>query len=193
MNLRPLDRSSFELMVGWLSQKAVYQWLDFGVGNQLMHPAALKLMTQKKTNLVRTFTPDANDVPIGIVALSDIAFNFKTAMLWYVLGDNSYGGQGFTARAVHQILDQGFTELGLFAVNAWSVQTNVPSIRILERNYFRRVGTRRQCHYVDGQAHDRLLFDLLVSEHQKELSPRWAAASGNSGAIVCASSGVPGG
>ena len=85
------------------------------------------------------------------------------------------------------------TELGLFAVNAWSVQTNIPSIRILERNYFRRVGTRRQCHYVDGQAHGRLLFDLLVSEHQKELSPRWAAASGNSAAIVCASSGVPGG
>jgi hypothetical protein len=65
--------------------------------------------------------------------------------------------------------------------------------RILERNYFRRVDTPRQRHYLDGQAHDRLFFDLLVSEHQKELSPRWAAASGNSGAIVRAASGFLGG
>lgn len=179
MNLRLIDGSSVELVAGWLTQKENYQWLDFGNGNQLLHPAAVKIMMQRDTNLIRVFTSEPDENPIGIVALSNIAPNFKTAMLWYVLGDKDYAGQGYTTRAAYQILRLGFTEVGLEAVNAWTVEINIPSIRILERNNFQLIGRQRRCHYIDGRAFDRLLFDLLATEHKGELACRVATASGN--------------
>ncbi len=100
-----------------------------------------------------------------MVSLADVSSTFKTAMIWYVLGDKTYTGQGYTTRSVRRLLHIGFTELGLEAVNAWTVEANIPSARILERNGFRLIGRMRNCHEIDGQRLDRLLFDLLATEH----------------------------
>lgn len=63
------------------------------------------------------------------------------------------------------MLTFGFTELGLRAVNAWTLDANVAARRALEALHFTYVGRMRRCHYLDGQPHDRLLFDLLATEH----------------------------
>lgn len=165
MQLKPIDSSALNLVAEWMATKENYQWLDFGNGIQILPPVSLKIMTQREGHLLRVFTPDAADIPIGLVALSSIAQNFQTATLWYVLGDKSHAGQGYTTRAVSQMLTLGFRELALQAVNAWVVEHNEPSIRLLKRNRFQFIGRQRRCHIIDGQAFDRLLFDLLVSEH----------------------------
>jgi RimJ/RimL family protein N-acetyltransferase len=65
------------------------------------------------------------------------------------------------------LLTLAFAELGLRAVNAWTVEINVPAQRVLERLGFRYIGRQRQCHCIDGQSYDRLLFDLLATEHRE--------------------------
>jgi RimJ/RimL family protein N-acetyltransferase len=167
MNLQSIDRSNFEIIMRWLAAKENYQWLDFGGGNQLLQAGALKLMLHRETHCIRAFTLEPDAVPIGVVALSHVSQNFKTAMLWYVLGDKQYSGRGCTTQAVHEILQLGFGTLGLHAVNAWTVAINRASICVLERNNFQPVGRFRQCHYIEGQVCDRLLFDLLASEHRR--------------------------
>jgi RimJ/RimL family protein N-acetyltransferase len=166
MKLQPIDRSNFELVMSWLAQKENYQWLDFGSGNQLLQPGALQLMSRRETHCIRAFTSEPDDVPIGVVALSSVSQNFKTAMLWYALGDKNYSGRGYTTRAAHEILQFGFGTLGLYAVNAWTVSINRASVRVLERNNFQPVGRLRQSHYIEGRVFDRLLFDLLASENR---------------------------
>ena len=52
------------------------------------------------------------------------------------------------------------------SVDTWVVNGN-PSRRIIERLNFRFVGRQRQCHYIDGRLYDRLMFDLLASEHRE--------------------------
>ena len=71
-----------------------------------------------------------------------------------------------------------FRDLGLYAINTWSVDHN-PSLRTIERLGFRFIGRQRQCHYIDGQLHDRLLFDLLASEHRElpDDRRRWTEGS----------------
>lgn len=91
--------------------------------------------------------------------------NFKTASLWGVLGRKRYGG--FTTRACSKLLTLGFTELGLYAVNAWTVEINSPARRALERLGFRYIGRQRACHYIEDRPYDRLLFDLVASEHRE--------------------------
>ena len=166
MRLQPLDRANFGLVMSWLGQEENYQWLDFGAGAQLLQAGALQLMLHRETHCLRVFNSEPEDVPLGIVALSNVSPRFKTAMLWYVLGEKKYSGRGCTTQAVRTILQLGFGALGLHAVNAWAVSVNAPSIRVLERNNFQLIGRLRQCHYIEGRLCDRLLFDLLASEQK---------------------------
>jgi RimJ/RimL family protein N-acetyltransferase len=119
-------------------------------------------MTQRDLHVLRVYTAD-DDVPAGIAGLSNVDRKFRTGTLWAVLGNKRYGG--CTTPALSGFLTYAFSELGLCAVNAWTVECNVAARRVLERLQFRYIGRQRRCHYVDGRPYDRLLFDLLASEH----------------------------
>jgi RimJ/RimL family protein N-acetyltransferase len=167
MQLKALDSlEHFQLVAGWLAEKQNYQWLDFGDGRQLVSPEWLKIATQRGTYVLRLFTSDGNDAPIGVVGLSNVNRHFRTANIWVVIGDKSYAGQGYASRATSKMLTLGFVEMGLHAIHTWIVEHN-PSIRVAERVRFRMIGRQRQCHYIDGRAYDRLWFDLLATEHEE--------------------------
>jgi RimJ/RimL family protein N-acetyltransferase len=173
MQLKPLDSAAhLALAVDWLSRKENYQWLDFGDGRQLVSPEWLKIAMQRGSYVLRLFTSDAGDVPIGVVGLSNVNPHFKTANIWVVLGERSFAGQGYASRATSQMLTLGFVELGLNAIHTWIVEHN-PSIHVAKRVNFRAIGRQRQCHYIDGRAYDRLWFDLLASEHEEIQDARY--------------------
>ena len=167
MRLTPVDTPErMRLVSGWLADKENYQWLDFGDGRQLVGPEWLKIASQRGTLALRIFTADDDETPIGVVALSNINPHFKTANVWIVLGDKSYGGQGYASRATSRMLTLGFAELGLQSIHTWIVEHN-PSVHVARRVQFRPVGRQRQCHCIDGRAYDRLWFDILASEHRE--------------------------
>jgi RimJ/RimL family protein N-acetyltransferase len=167
MQLKPLDSPALiQLVAGWLSEKDNYQWLDLGDGRGRVSPEWLKIAMQRGTYVLRVFTSDVEDRPIGVVGLSHVHPQFKTAQFWVILGDKAYAGQGYASRATSKMLTLGFRELGLQAIHTWIVEHN-PSIRVAENVRFRPVGRQRRCHYIDGRAFDRLWFDLLASEHEE--------------------------
>jgi RimJ/RimL family protein N-acetyltransferase len=164
MRLETLDGVDVGRVAAWLGDEQNSRWLDFGAGVQHLDAAALKIMAQRPVHALRVFAADDGE-PIGLVALSNVSRRFGTATLWYVLGDKRYGGRGYTTRSVAGMLTFGFRTLGLGAVNAWAVEANTPSLRVLAHNRFRLIGRQRRCHVVDGHVCDRLLFDVLASEH----------------------------
>jgi len=164
VTLRPLEAGDVDVAASWLSLEENYKWLDFGGGQQSLSAASLAFMRLRDLHELLVFTVGEGPEPCGIVALSNVARPFGTASLWYVLGKKEHAGHGCTTRAVGQLLEMAFGALGLQAVNAWAVDGNVPSLRVLERNGFRLVGRQRRCHRVEGRLRDRLLFDLLAEE-----------------------------
>ncbi len=168
MELKPLDDPKLvEKIAEWLAREENYQWLDFGSGKQVLNAASLRIMAQRDIHVIRAFTDDSGETPIGVVGLSNVDRTFKTATPWCVLGDKRYGGKGYAARALSKILMFGFKELGLHSIFAWVVADNAASLKMVERNNFRLIGRQRECHWIDGQVRDRLLFDLLPSEHRE--------------------------
>jgi len=132
MKLLPLDSPELiELVASWLGKPENYKWLDFGSTVQQITPVTLKIMTQRDIHVFRIYTADDDDVPAGVVGLTNVDRRFKTASIWAVLGNKRYGGS--TTEACDKILTLGFTELGLQAVNAWTLETNRPAQRVLER------------------------------------------------------------
>lgn len=168
MDLIPITSPELiDLTASWLSEKSNYQWLDFGNGVQSLSPVSLMIMAQKDTHVLRAFTTDEERQPIGVVGLSNVDRNFKTATLWIVLGDRGFSFKGYPYRAASKMLTLGFEELGLHVVQAWAVESNHASVRILARLNFRPIGRQRHCHYIDGHPYDRLWFDLLAYEHKE--------------------------
>ena len=167
MKLAPLDQATIPTVAEWLGREDVYRWLDFGLGIQRVTLPALQLMAQRDIHCLWVHTAEGEDgPPIGIVGLSNISRAFRTATIWAVLGERDYGGRGHTYRATARLLTYAFSDIGLASVNAWAAETNVASQRILKRLGFRLIGRQRQCHCVDGRLFDRLLYDLLPSEHR---------------------------
>ena len=173
MKLLPLDTPDLlSLAAQWLASKENYQWLDFGNGRQVVTPALLKIMTQRETHFLRVYTWGREDRPIGIVGLNSVDRAFKTGTLWAVAGEKSFSNRGYVSLASSKFLTLAFRDLGLHVVNTWIVDRN-PSVRSLERLNFRFIGRQRQCHAIDGRPYDRLLFDLLASEHKELDEERW--------------------
>jgi RimJ/RimL family protein N-acetyltransferase len=162
MRLRPLDEELVDVAAAWTQAPENAKWLRFGPGISSLTAPALRVMSQRDIHRLRVFGPEA--APAGLVALSDIDRDFRTATLWYLLGDKRLRGTGQTSRAVAALMEEAFYELSLDAVTAWVVDGNVASIRVLERNGFRPAGRQRRCHRIDGVAKDRLLFDRLASD-----------------------------
>lgn len=172
MKLLPLDRPElFELAARWLAQKENHQWLDFGNGRQTFTPTLLKIMAQQEAHFMRLYT-DWDDIPIGMVGLTRVDRVFKTAMFWGLCGDKSFRNRGMSNLASSKLMTIAFRDLGLRSINTWAVAHN-QSIRVIERLGFRYIGRQRQCHEIDGRLYDRLLFDLLASEHRELDEARW--------------------
>jgi RimJ/RimL family protein N-acetyltransferase len=165
MKLLPLATTEqIDRVALWLADKRTCEWLDFGNGVQSPGAASLRIMIQRGTHALRLFTADEDDTPIGVVGLSNVDRAFRTATIWIALGERRFAAKGFAYRAGAMMLNAAFGELGLNSVNAWAVDTNHASLRIIRRLRFQLIGRQRQAHYIDGQAHDRLWFDLLAAE-----------------------------
>jgi|SRR6266853_1695064 len=167
MQLLPIDTPErIQLVASWLAEKENYQWLELGDGRQLMSVEWLTIAVQRKSYALRLFTSDVDDRPIGVVALSNINEQFKTANIWVVVGDKSYASRGQASVAGSRMLTIGFKELGLEAIHTWIVDHN-QSVRMAKRLKFRLIGRQRQSHCINGRVYDRLWFDLLASEHEE--------------------------
>ncbi|HEY1771786.1 MAG TPA: GNAT family protein [Gammaproteobacteria bacterium] len=178
MDLIPLDRDRLiDLAAGWLAEKRNHQWLNFGEGSQLIGPAALRLMSRDKAHILRGFTADEDGSPIGLVALSSVNQDFRSALLWALLGDRRYAAKGYVFRATKAMLTLGFNSFGLECVNAWAVECNHASLRILKKLNFKPIGRERSCHYIDGRPFDRLLFELQSADHRSHQDVRKSSAA----------------
>ena len=167
MQLKPLDSPELlQIVVGWLSQKENYQWLDFGDGRQQISAEWLKIALQRGTLFLRVITSDLDDVPIGVVGLSSVNRNFKTANFLIVIGERAYAKQGYATRAGLEMLTICFRDLGLHSIHTWIAEGN-HSVQLARNLNFKPIGRQRQCHYIDGRPCDRLWYDLLASEHQE--------------------------
>lgn len=164
MKLLPLDTPELlELVAQWLALKENHQWLDFGNGRQVVTPTLLKVMAQRPTHFMRAYTSDQDDTPIGICGLNSVNLDFKSATLWGAAGDKLFRNRGLGTLAASKVMALAFRDLGLQTINTWVVEGN-PSLRLVQRVGFQFIGRQRRCHFIDGRAYDRLLFDLLPGE-----------------------------
>lgn len=107
----------------------------------------------------RVYTVLIEQEPAGFAGLYDIDSVDKSAGILYGMC-RAVEGRGAATAAVGALAKAGFEELGLNTLNAWTAEDNAASMRVLEKNGFKRAGLLRESHCSEGRFINRILFDL---------------------------------
>src|SRR5688572_9291568 len=95
--LVPLASDSFELVAKWLSTPAINRWLSGDWRDKETTATIVAIAARNRKNRFFLFSHDG--APCGLVALSDLELPDKTAMAWYLMGEQQLSGQGITSEA----------------------------------------------------------------------------------------------
>ena len=154
----------FELVARWLSKAEINRWLTSEWRDRVVNAALIAMAVRNRKN--RLFLVRYNGQPCGLSALADINMADKTAMVWYVLGEQNLSGRGIASDAIGQLARLSFDQIGLASVYAWIMQDNMASQRVLQRAGFREAGRIRCAASSAGHQVDRVYFDLIAREAQ---------------------------
>ena len=98
----------------------------------------------------------------GTVALSHVARGpHESANLGYWVAER-VNGRGLATRAVGELIEVAFGELGLHRLEAGTLVDNLASQRVLEKNGFESIGIARGYLHIGGEWRDHMLFQLLA-------------------------------
>ena len=86
------------------------------------------------------------------------------AEIGYAMEDESFLRKGLMSEAVKAILQLGFQELELNRIEANVDIQNIPSIKILEKNNFRKEVILREHVYNSDHFSDSVLYSILRKE-----------------------------
>jgi len=160
--LAPLTSDHYERVARWLSRPPINRWLSGDWRDKETTATVVAIAVRNRKN--RFFLVNHDGAPCGLVALSDVELTDKTAMAWYLLGEEGLAGKGITGAAVKQMVDNGFRELGLQSIYAWVMDGNIASMKLLEKVGFRKVGRIRASACLGNQQVDRIYFDVTPGD-----------------------------
>ncbi len=156
------DAKHFEV---WLNDPEITKWLSsiyrYNKYDALFHRFALR----KNDNIF--FTVKFQELPIGFVGVTQIDKAEKSGMVFVVLGEKKHGGRGIMSKALNLALNKLFFEFDFHSINAWILEDNNPSIRMVKNNNFKQIGIQRECHLVEGAFKNRILFDILKNDFKR--------------------------
>jgi [ribosomal protein S5]-alanine N-acetyltransferase len=101
---------------------------------------------------------------LGGITISNVRRgSSQTAALGYWMG-KPYTGRGYMQQAVKTLLPFAFQSLRLHRIEAASMTSNAPSIRVLEASGFRREGLARGYLKINGAWEDHVLFGAVAED-----------------------------
>jgi len=107
---------------------------------------------------------NGDDQLLGGLSLSNVRRGVtQAAVLGYWLG-LPFVRQGHMTAAVAAVVAYAFEELHLHRLEAATMPNNVASIRVLERNRFRREGVAQRLLKINGAWEDHVLHALIVDD-----------------------------
>lgn len=101
---------------------------------------------------------------IGRCGLHNWNKEHQRAEIGYAMEDENFKKLGLMSEAVKEIIDYGFHDLKLNRIEALVGIENVPSLKIIQKNNFKKEGVLRQHFYVDGRFEDTIIFSKLIAE-----------------------------
>ena len=88
---------------------------------------------------------------VGTCSLHDIDWITRKGEVGYMLGEKTHWGAGLTTEVVKLITEYAFERLNLNKLTAGVVDGNDGSIKVLEKNGYKKFATNEQDYYLEGK------------------------------------------
>ena len=168
MKIREHTKEDIPLRVKWLNNPKVNKLIGDEPGKET------DLQKQKdwfdnyeKDENKKFFTICDNELPIGIVGLSNISENNKNADLFIAIGEDEYRGKGFGKESMKWILNFAFEELKLNKVNLGVFEENESAVMLYKNIGFEIEGIMKEEVYFDGKFHNFLSMAIFKRNRNK--------------------------
>lgn len=165
VTLRPIRLSDAERFVKWLSDPAVYQYLQA----QNRH-----LTLKKERQWIKSSLKDKKDKRfaietlehrhIGVVSLERVEAKHKRATFGIFIGDKDFWNHGFGSDAGRVILEYGFKKMKLHKIELDVYAYNPRALKVYKRLGFKREGIKREHNFHQGKYWDVYHMSILDRE-----------------------------
>lgn len=157
--LRRASAEDAAMITAWLNDTDNSRYLAENLRLRQLNGGVVKVALRRSDQAWYIYSSGIGEAnrPAGLVALDHVERFDGVANLWYVLGEKEFSRQGLTTRAIVE-----FCELNPLSLNvavAWSAETNIASVRCLQKAGFNLVGTIPNAFaFTDGLRCARQLF-----------------------------------
>lgn len=103
-----------------------------------------------------------DDKVIGTICIWNISFEDASGEIGYELRPE-FQGRGFMSEAIKKVIDFGFNDMRLKSLEAFTHKENLPSIKLLERNNFKRNYLFQQKHKEELQKRNTIIYSRANS------------------------------
>lgn len=87
------------------------------------------------------------------------------AELFYAMRSDEFKKQGFMSEAVSVVIGYGFNNLNLHRIEVKVAPLNTPSVRIIEKNGFKKEGFLREDYFINDKYENSEIYSMLKSEY----------------------------
>ncbi len=103
---------------------------------------------------------------IGTCGIEDMNWIAKSGIVGIGIHNPANHNKGYGTDAMRCLLRFGFDVLNLNRIELWVMEYNERAIHVYEKLGFKKVGKKRQAHFLQGSYHDILEMDILRSEYK---------------------------
>jgi len=166
---RPTEKQDLELLHMWENDAELMMYsrsrpLNFPSMAQLEKQFEERLKEEKHLRLIIELVDTKK--PIGIARLEQRDWaNVKTGHIGTYIAKKELWGKGLGRQIIVALLEMAFMQLNAERCDAGSVEYNSRAHKTLMWCGFKKSGTFRKIHYVNGRKWDHFYFDLLRDEY----------------------------
>lgn len=141
MKLRRLEQKDARLMLAWMHDKDVVEWLSANFASKKIEDCEMFIEKSNSDNTdLHLAIVNDNDIYMGTVSLKHINYAQKTAEFAITVRKEAMG-QGYSTYGMKEILKIGLYELGLEKIYWCVSKRNYRAIRFYDKNKYNRIDT----------------------------------------------------
>lgn len=169
VRFRPLEKDDLRLLHEWENDSELIMYsrskpLNSASLAQLERQFEDWIKDEKEARFVVELV-DSGEA-IGIARLEKIEWgNVKSVDMGTYIGKKELWGKGLGRDITVGLMEMAFNQLNAERCQAWSVEFNRRAHGVLEICGFKKGGTARQTHFVNGRKWDSYHFDILREEY----------------------------
>jgi ribosomal-protein-alanine N-acetyltransferase len=89
------------------------------------------------------------------------------AEIGYHIINENFKQKGIMTEAVQAVINCGFNTMNLNRIEAFTSPKNIASLRIIEKNNFKKEGFLKEHYFVNNNLEDSIVFALLKNDYFK--------------------------